>query len=254
MDGQSFAVGTLSRSYRAVLLTAVATVTVAAWGYLVASPAENMHSVLMAPACHHHWSALAFVSMVAMWQAMSIAMMAPTTLNWLFAFAALVRRSEPHHTFGAVGQFAAGYFVIWLGYSVLGAVLQSVLLHAGFLNHHGVLTKTAGGLVLIGAGGVYFSPLSRDCLKHCRNPLTYFLAHWRNGPRSGFRFGAVHGVYCVGCCWALMLTGFAMGTMNMVWMAFLTLLVCMEKLAPRGDLIAGFAASGLIVWGVVLLV
>jgi len=91
-------------------------------------------------------------------------------------------------------------------------------------------------------------------LSHCRNPLSYFLARWENGPRGGFRFGLTHGAYCVGCCWAVMATGFAMGVMNMLWMALLTVLMCVEKLAPHGDRIGAAAAVGLMVWGVVLLV
>jgi predicted metal-binding membrane protein len=121
------------------------------------------------------------------------------------------------------------------------------------LDHGGKLPTSAAGIVLIAAGVVYFTPLSRSCLKHCRNPLTYFLSHWDNGSHGGFRFGVVHGAYCVGCCWALMFTGFAMGVMNMMWMALLTVIVCVEKLAPRGDRIAGVAAIGLIVWGALLL-
>jgi predicted metal-binding membrane protein len=113
-----------------------------------------------------------------MWLAMTVAMMTPTTLNWLFTYAALVGRSEPRRTFRSVGAFAAGYFLVWLGYSIVGAVLQIALQHAGFLDHSGKLPTSAAGIVLMGAGVVYFTPLSRNCLKHCRNPLTYFLAHW----------------------------------------------------------------------------
>jgi predicted metal-binding membrane protein len=195
----------------------------------------------------------AFFSAVVMWQAMTVAMMTPTTLNWLFAFAALSGHSEPRRMYRAVGAFAAGYFFVWLGYSVIGAVLQLALQHSGLLDHGGKLPTSAAGIVLIAAGVVYFTPLSRSCLKHCRNPLTYFLSHWDNGSHGGFRFGVVHGAYCVGCCWALMFTGFAMGVMNMMWMALLTVIVCVEKLAPRGDRIAGVAAIGLIVWGALLL-
>lgn len=252
MEHETSSLGTLARSVRAALLAAVAAVTIAAWTYLALGPAENMHSALMMPNCHRQATVGTFVFSVAMWLAMTIAMMSPTTLNWLFAFAALVERSEPQRTFRAVSLFAAGYFAVWLGYSVLGAGLQFALLRAGQLNHHGMLGTAAGGLVLMGAGLIYFTPLSRDCLKHCRNPLTYFLGHWKNGPRSGFQFGAAHGFYCVGCCWALMLTGFAMGTMNLVWMGFLTVLVCIEKLVRHGDRIAGFVAAGMIVWGAVL--
>jgi predicted metal-binding membrane protein len=244
---------TLARTHRAVLLASAMTVTLTAWVWLTRGSAHHLSSALLMPHCNHQPALGTFVSTVVMWQAMSVAMMTPTTLNWLFAFAALARRSDPRRTFRAVGAFAAGYFFVWLGYSNLGAVLQITLQYANFLERSGKLPSTAAGVVLMGAGVVYFTPLSRACLRHCRNPLTYFLAHWDNGPHGGFRFGVAHGAYCVGCCCALMLTGFAMGVMNIVWMGFLTILVCVEKLAPRGDRIAGVAATALIVWGAALL-
>ena len=228
-------------------------VTLTAWMWLTHGRAHQLHSSLLLPHCDPVPALGTFVSAVVMWQAMTIAMMTPTTLNWLFAFAALTGRREPRRVFRAVAAFAMGYFLVWLGYSIAGALAQMALQRAGFLDGGGKLPSAVAGLVLIGAGIVYFTPLSRNCLRHCRNPLTYFLGHWDNRPRNGFRFGAVHGAYCVGCCWALMLTGFAMGAMNLVWMGFLTILVAVEKLAPHGDRIATAASAGLIVWGAALL-
>ena len=246
------AAGTLARTHRAILLASSMTVTLAGWLWLTGAPAHQLHSALLQPHCHPQPGIGSFVSSVVMWQAMAVAMMTPTTLNWLFAFAGLAGRSEPRRTFRAVGAFVAGYFVVWLGYSILGTVLQIALQHAGFLDRGGKLPPSAAGIVLIGAGIVYFTPLSRACLRHCRNPLTYFLTRWENGPHGGFRFGLAHGADCVGCCWALMLTGFAMGVMNLVWMGFLTILVWVEKLAPGGDRIAGVFAAAMIVWGAAL--
>lgn len=253
MPQTSRALETLTLTHRAVLSVSVTAVTFTAWLWLTRGSAHQLHSSLLLPHCEPVPALGAFVSAVVMWQAMTIAMMTPTTLNWLFAFAALTGRSEPRRMVRAVGAFAMGYFLVWLGYSVAGAASQLALQRAGFLGRGGKLASPAAGLVLIGAGFVYYTPLSRNCLRHCRNPLTYFLGHWDNRPRGGFRFGAVHGAYCVGCCWALMATGFAMGVMNLVWMGFLTILVAAEKLAPRGDRIAGAAAVSLIVWGTVLL-
>ncbi len=247
------ATGTLTRTHRAVLLASSLAVTLAGWVWLTRGSAHHLHSALLLPHGNGHPGIWPFISAVVMWQAMSVAMMTPTTLNWLFAFAALAGRSEPRRTFRAVGAFAAGYFFVWLGYSIAGAVLQIAFQRSAFLDHSGKLPSSAAGVVLIGAGVVHFTPLSRACLRHCRNPLTYFLTHWDNGPHGGFRFGVAHGAYCVGCCWALMFTGFAMGVMNIVWMGFLTILICVEKLAPRGDRIAGVVAAALIVWGAALL-
>jgi predicted metal-binding membrane protein len=231
-------------------------VTLAAWAWLVrASGSPHDASMAFHPAHHHQpFDLWALVAMVAMWQAMMVAMMTPSVLPWVLTFATLTgRECDPRSTFGRVAAFGAGYFTVWFGYSVIAATAQTALQHAGFLEMGGRLPAAAGGAVLIAAGLLYFLPLNRACLTHCRNPLTYFLTHWENGPRRGFNFGLDHGVYCVGCCWLLMVTGFAMGTMNVLWMVFLTLLICVEKLAPRGERIGAVAAVGMITWGLVLL-
>jgi predicted metal-binding membrane protein len=109
------------------------------------------------------------------------------------------------------------------------------------------------GAVLVASGVSQFVPLRQACLSHCRNPLTYFLARWRDGPAGGFRMGAVHGAFCLGCCWMIMLSGFALGVMNLAWMAVLTAMVCLEQLAPNGVWLGRAFGAGLAVWGLVLL-
>lgn len=221
----------MSRSLdRAGLLVCAAAVTLAAWLYL-----------LRAPSHHHSADWPSFFGLVVMWQAMMVAMMTPAVFDWLLTFAELARRG-----LGSVPAFAAGYLLVWSGYSVLAAVLQTAI-------GHDRLPARAGGAILMAAGLLYFTPLQRACLTHCRNPLTYFLARWKDGPRGGLRFGLAHGAYCVGCCWMLMLTGFVFGVMNVRWMVFLTLLICVEKLAPYGDRIGAVAAVGMMVWGAILL-
>lgn len=239
----------LRYAQRAVLFTCAGAATLAAWLWLAGGS-----QIALMPAHHHQLNLRDFVSMVVMWQAMMVAMMTPAALDWLLTFAALGERSVgARRGSGPVAAFAAGYFVVWLGYSILAAALQTALEHAGLLEMNGRLPARVGGAVLMTAGLLYFTPFQRACLSHCRNPLTYFLARWNNGPRSGFGFGLSHGAYCVGCCWALMITGFAMGVMNILWMVFLTLLICLEKLAPYGDRIGAVAAAAMTVWGFVLL-
>jgi predicted metal-binding membrane protein len=245
---------TFARAQRAVLFASAAAVTLTAWLWLMRMPgaAHHIHSALL-PHRHGQLDFWSFVSAVAMWQAMTIAMMTPAVLPWLLTFAELTGRHGAQRTFVPVMWFAAGYMVVWLGYSVAGAALQTALQHTGFLERNGQLPAPVAGLVLIAAGLLYFTPLNRACLKHCRNPLSFILARWNNGPRGGFGMGLAHGAYCVGCCWALMATGLAMGIMNLVWMAFLTVLICVEKLAPHGDRIGAFVAVVMTIWGVRLL-
>ncbi|MDE3196958.1 MAG: DUF2182 domain-containing protein [Acidobacteriota bacterium] len=241
------AVPRLARGQRALLLASIAGVTAAAWLCLLHESGAPLPAMLL-PRSHAGMGMASFGTAVAMWLAMSVAMMAPATLNGIFAYAALAARSGRRGLAPDVAAFVAGYFSVWFTYGTAAAALQIRLQDAGWLEH-GHLTSTLAGLLLAAAGALHFTPLSRACLKHCRNPLTYFLTRWENGPRGGFRFGIAHGRFCLGCCWALMLTGFAIGVMNPVWMALLTVLVCAEKLMPSGERIARAASVALILWG-----
>ena len=232
---------TLVRTQQAVLIAAAAGASLSGWAYLLATSSHHAGATPLTPA--------GLAAATAMWMAMTLAMMAPATLHWLFAYAELVNRGTPGQTTRAVTSFLTGYFAVWLGYCVLGACLQLGLAHTGYLDHTGKLPPAAAGTVLIAAGVVWFLPFRRKCLQHCRNPITHFLGHWNAGPRSGFRFGLAHGAWCVGCCWALMLTGLATGIMNLLWMALLTLIVSVEKLVPNGDRIAGAFAVGIAIYG-----
>jgi len=240
----------LIRAERAVLLACAAAVTLAAWIWLAGAAIS-----LMPAHAHVHTGWRGYLATVAMWQAMMVAMMMPAVLDWLFTFASLVERSAgPRRGLRSAAAFASGYFAIWLGYSALAALLQMALAQTHLLESEGRLPARLGGAVLIAAGLAYFTPFQRACLTHCRNPLTYFLARWNGGPRGGFGLGLTHGGYCVGCCWMLMITGFAVGVMNLLWMAALTVLICIEKLAPRGERIGAVAAVAMTVAGLVMLV
>lgn len=98
----------------------------------------------------------------------------------------------------------------------------------------GRLGTSAGAVVLIAAGGFQFTRLKAACLTHCRNPLSFFLARWHDGPTGGLRLGLAHGLYCLGCCGLPMATGFALGVMNMAWMAIVAVVAVVEQVAPAG--------------------
>ena len=106
------------------------------------------------------------------------------------------------------------------------------------------------GVILLIAGGIFqFTPLKHTCLAHCRAPLEFIMTRWREGAGGAFRMGLEHGLYCTGCCWALMGLLFVAGVMNILWIAALSLLVGLEKLVPRGLRLS--AATGVILtaWG-----
>jgi predicted metal-binding membrane protein len=110
----------------------------------------------------------------------------------------------------------------------------------------------AGGL-LVAAGVFQWTPLKRACLAACRSPLSFLMTAWREGRAGAFVMGFRHGLYCLGCCWALMALLFVAGVMNLLWVAAIAVVVLVEKVVPRGDLVGRLAgvvfvaAGGLLV-------
>ncbi len=238
---------------RAVIICSTLIVTAAAWLWLKGMAASDaVHSSLLLPHhCHLDLRSLSYVLL--MWLAMSVAMMSPIVLRWLVTFATLGNAADPARSLSAqVSAFAAGYFLVWLAYSAVATVIQAGLQQVGFIAHGRVQTSV-GALVLVAAGLFQFTPLKGACLRHCRNPVTYFLSRWRSRPAGGFVLGATHGAYCLGCCLLLMMTAFAMGVMNVAWMAALTLMLAVEQLAPHGERIARGLGVAMCIWGIGLL-
>jgi predicted metal-binding membrane protein len=110
-----------------------------------------------------------------------------------------------------------------------------------------------GGAIFILAGLLEFTPLKARCLIHCRSPLEWLPRHAKPGMLGALRMGAEHGLYCVGCCWMLMLLLFVGGVMNLLWVAAIAAVVLIEKLLPRGPFFARAAGFAFMVWGVVLI-
>jgi predicted metal-binding membrane protein len=106
---------------------------------------------------------------------------------------------------------------------------------------------------LAGAGGFQFTALTQACLTHCRNPFSFLLMRWKDGPRSALQLGLAHGAYCLGCCWALMLTSLAVGFTSLWWMAALAALSFGEQVAPWGARLRLPAGLSLIAAGVLTL-
>ncbi len=129
-----------------------------------------------------------------------------------------------------VTVFGAGYLVVWGGFSVVAAVAQWFLHRAQLLSPMMASSSVVlGGILLLIAGIFQFTPLKRSCLTRCRAPLDFITAHWREGWRGAFIMGLEHGLFCLGCCWALMALLFVLGVMNLLWIALLTILVGLEK-------------------------
>jgi predicted metal-binding membrane protein len=179
-----------------------------------------------------------------MWFSMMAAMMAPAAWPWMRAFHRFSGAAA-----GATARFASGYLLAWSGYAIVAAALQRVLQTTMLMSMSGnaIVVPQAGAVVFLIAGLYQFAPLKRACLVHCRTPLGYFLTRWRNGPMGAFRMGLHHGIFCVGCCWALMATAFAVGAMNAWWMAALGALAFVEQVAPHGKIVRRVIGGGFLI-------
>lgn len=183
---------------------------------------------------------------LAMWCAMVFAMMLPSAAPMVFTYAEIAdtaaRKGER-----IVSPFVltAGYVAAWLGFALLATAAQVTLASTSVTP----ATPFFAAALFIGAGLYQFTSLKQACLHQCRSPFPFFFANWSTTPRGVFRLGLRQGLYCLGCCWAAMLLMFALGAMNIVWMAALGALMTAEKLA-RGVWFARALGSGFITIGI----
>jgi predicted metal-binding membrane protein len=181
---------------------------------------------------------------LAMWAVMMAAMMLPSAMPLLLLYNAIVRRRAPRLRSGQaaatrvylhVSAMAAGYLLTWAAFSVGATALQRVLSTLLVLTPMMEMRSTlAIGITLLLAGGYQLTPWKGGCLRQCRSPLVFVMQRWRDGITGGLKMGMEHGVYCVGCCWALMLLLFAGGVMNLTVIIGLTVVVLIEKVTPIG--------------------
>jgi predicted metal-binding membrane protein len=194
----------------------------------------------------HSLSLLAFsVAWVAMMAAMMFPAISPVVR--LYGFAAAKGRVAP------LPFFVAAYLTVW-GAMAVPSYVAWQRLEAPIADGASWAGRLAGG-VLLTAAVWQLSPLKSVCLRHCRSPLSFFMQYGSGAARrfGAFRMGVAHGLFCLGCCWALMAVLVALGTMNLAWMAVLTGLIFLEKTAPSGERIAVVGAAALACTGVVLL-
>ena len=192
---------------------------------------------------------------LAMWTVMMAAMMLPSASPAILLYAAMVRKNaERGVALAAVWLFVAGYLLAWAGFAVLAALLQAALEGTGLLAPMMLSASPwLSGALLLAAGAYQFTPLKKLCLSKCREPVHFFITNWHPGPLGALRMGAAHGAYCVGCCWLLMLLLFALGVMNLAWIALIAAFVLAEKLLPAGRFSSRFAGVALILSGLTVL-
>jgi predicted metal-binding membrane protein len=123
----------------------------------------------------------------------------------------------------------AGYAAVWFGFALFAAFLQWNLARAGLLDG-GSVSRLFGGAIFAVAGLYQFSSLKQACLTLCQRPFPFFFSNWTTERSGVLRLGLRQGLYCLGCCWAMMLLMFSGGVMNVVWMAALGVLMVIEKM------------------------
>lgn len=221
---------------RAIVLASLAGITLVAWIYLagMARDMADMAEMMDMPDMPMPSPMQQFVLVATMWAVMMVGMMLPGAAPMILLFTT-VQRKQGRHPVSMSIAFGAGYLLVWGGFAVAAAALQVLLAHAALLSPSLAFASPllAGGAFLVAA--LYeFSPLKDRCLAHCRSPLAFITQHWRPHFRGALRMGAVHGAYCLGCCWVMMLLLFAVGVMNLLWVAVLAALVLLQKVLPGG--------------------
>ena len=189
------------------------------------------------------------------WQVMVAAMMLPSSLPLVRMYATASARAPRRGR--ALAAFVGAYAVVWSGFGLL-AFLGDAGLHALVASSPWMAANdwVIAPWVLLLAGGFQFTPLKDACLRACRHPASFLRRHYRRGAGGAFSLGARHGLFCVGCCWALMLVMFAAGAVSLIWMAVLTALMVHEKTRPSGaravpltGTVLLAAGSTLLLWG-----
>ena len=239
---------------RAIVAIGLAGVATLSWIYLIYMDWGMRHmdvgmDMVIMPAMQH-WNAWDLLLVFLMWVIMMVGMMVPSASPMILLFAEINRRRHGHQgTFLSTGQFLLGYLTAWTGFSVLATLAQWGLLTAALVSPMMESTSKALGAGLLLAAGLFqFSRLKYTCLAHCRSPMGFLATEWRGGIGGAFKMGLKHGVYCLGCCWALMALLFAFGVMNLLWVASISGFVLLEKITSANRLVSRLGGLLFIGW------
>lgn len=189
-----------------------------------------------------------YYQLTMMWVLMAVAMMGPTAVPFVLTYAELGRSRKFDRPAVALSALVIGYLAVWVGFAMVAAGAQHWLQAKLWVDRAGVLTSPWLIAALLAACAWYqVSDAKRACLAKCQNPLMFFLGRWRNGVIGAVNMGARQGLVCAGCCWALMLLAFIGGTMNILWMAGITVVMLVEKLPDARDRIRRGTAGVLMI-------
>jgi predicted metal-binding membrane protein len=248
------------RRDRIVITSCILLVTALAWTYLLhlnhqmssATPETMMAEMGMTIAAP--WDASDFFFTFLMWAVMMVGMMSATAAPVLLLFSDMQAKDGHRDKTGTVLLFALGYIAVWTVFSASAALAQWALHQGALLSSSMAATsKILAGAILIAAGAYQLTPTKIACLRQCQSPLGFLLGNWRSGATGAFQMGLRHGVYCLGCCWALMCVLFVVGVMNLAWVAALTAFILLEKFGRTGALVARVGGAAMIAFGVLVI-
>lgn len=256
------------RRDRAFVASALVLIAAIAWVYIIwlAAGMDTTDSAdslvgkgmpgMMAPELSP-WGLADVLFMFAMWAAMMVGMMTPSVAPMVLIYARVARQAIAKGTpFPATGWFFAGYILAWTGFSLAATAAQWGLESAALLTPMMAgATDVFGAIVLILVGLSQWTPLKSACLAQCQAPLVFIQRHggFRRDPRGTLGLGIQHGLYCIGCCWALMALLFVGGVMNLLWIAAIALFVLVEKAFTVGPNVSRIAGAGLVAAGLWML-
>lgn len=260
----------LLRRDRGIVIAALAALTILAWADLVwladdmKMDGMDMTGFRMIPAgqglmmpASAPWQPIELGYVFVMWVVMMIGMMMPSVAPMILIYARVGRQAAAQgKPFAASGWFGGGYVLAWIAFSAAATTAQWALERAALLTPMmASASNILGAVVLIPAGLYQWTPLKEACLSYCRAPLVFIQSHggFRREPAGALALGFRHGLYCIGCCWALMALLFVGGIMNLLWIAALAILVLVEKAVPFGRIAARAAGLACIAAGTWLL-
>jgi predicted metal-binding membrane protein len=182
------------------------------------------------------------------WQVMTAAMMLPSSLPMVRLFVKVSRQQTKPQL--ALLAFLGAYATVWTGFAIIALLfdigLHSLVQHWHWLHHHPWIIA---GSTLVLAGGFQFSSLKEQCLNSCRHPLSFLTHHYQRGLKAAWNLGIRHGLYCLGCCWALMLVMLAVGVGHFTWMIVLTVVMTLERTWKQGRKIVPIVGITFLIWG-----
>jgi len=216
---------------KVLIISALLFFSLLAWGITIYQ-AQTMHSEMEISSFFAEASLF-----LAMWGMMMVAMMLPSVVPMVLFFSKISLNQRTQNLFFVpTWVFVSGYVAIW---SLVG-----IAAYLGDLTVRSTLEQfpqfrsyrsVAGGLTFLLVGIYQWSAFKDLCLSHCRSPISFIMHEWREGYRGAFFMGAHHGIYCLGCCWGLMVTFLVVGIMNLAWMGTLTLIIFIEKISRYGE-------------------